>query len=640
MKFPSHILDEIRARLPVSQVVGRHVQWDRRRSRPSRGDWWACCPFHHEKTPSFHADDRRGHYYCFGCHAKGDIFTFLVEKEGLTFPEAVTRLAEEAGVTLPKASAEEEEKEKRRASLHDVLETAARFYESRFWAGEGREARRYAMEVRELDAETLKCFRIGHAPDARDALRKHLEARGIDVPLMSEAGLVVVPEDGGSPYDRFRNRLMFPIRDARGRVIAFGGRALGEARAKYLNSPEGPLFHKSRVLYNLDRARGPALDRGEVIVVEGYMDVIALHRAGFPHAVAPLGTALTEEQLMLLWRLCPAPVLCLDGDAAGRKAAWRAVENALPRLEPGHTLKVAYLPEGRDPDDLLREEGPSALQTVLEGAMPLVEVIWREVIENSPMRTPEERAAVERRFEDLAALVQDPSVRAHYRREFRARLARLWRQDGRREGAGHGGTRATAGMKGARATARGRTWPARAGRGSGSGPVPGVSSRLKALSGLSGEAYHERQILKLVLRQPEILERVFEELAELPFTSPRLDSLRRKILDMAAAHPSLDSARLLAHLEKAGCGATARQLIGRSARADRQGEAPVLDLTHAVASFAGHAAAIRRTALLERELEAAERAFGEDPSEENLARINRIREELQAARALPGALKP
>ncbi len=634
MKFPPHILDDIRARLPISQVVGRHVQWDRRRSRPSRGDWWACCPFHHEKTPSFHADDRRGRYYCFGCHAKGDIFTFLVEKEGLSFPEAVERLAEEAGVPLPKPSPGEEAKEARRASLHDVLEAAARFYETSFWSAAGHAARRYAMDVRGLDEETLRRFRIGHAPDARDALLSHLKEQDIDLALMVEAGLVVVPEEGGRPYDRFRDRLMFPIRDARGRVIAFGGRALGEARAKYLNSPEGPLFHKSRVLYNLDQAREAALERSEAIVVEGYMDVIALHRAGFPHAVAPLGTALTEEQLMLLWRLCPAPVLCLDGDVAGRKAAWRAVENALPRLQPGHSLKVAFLPEGRDPDDLLRDEGPAALQTVLEGALPLVEVIWRQVIESSPMRTPEERAAVERRFETLTGLIQEPSVRAHYRSEFRERLARLW---------GQGGHRGQRVRGGGRPAGTGNGWKSRQGLPGGrrkpGGPAPVVSSRLKALSSLAGEAYHERQILKIVLRQPEILERAFEELADLPFTSARLDSLRRTILDIAAAHPSLDSARLLAHLEEAGCGAAARQLIGRPARADRHVEAPVLDLTHALASFAEHAAAIRRTALLEKELEAAERAFGENPSEENLARINRIREELQAARTLPGALK-
>jgi len=356
------------------------VQWDRKRSKPGRGDWWACCPFHHEKTPSFHADDRKGFYYCFSCHAKGDIFTFLTEKQGLSFAEAVEQLAAEA---------------RQRATLVEVMEMAARFYEEQLAGPAGQGAREY-MTSRGLSEETVRRFRIGFAPDARDALLRHLEKAGVPRQLMIEAGLVAVPEDGRSAYDRFRNRLMFPIRDMRGRVIAFGGRALGDARAKYLNSPETELFHKSRVLYNIDQARRAAFDSSSVIAVEGYMDVIALVQAGFANVVAPLGTALTEDHLTMLWRMAPEPLLCFDGDAAGVSAAWRTLELALPRLAPGHSLRFVLLPEGMDPDDLVRQQGAEAFSALLEAAMPLIDLMWKHVLETSPRRTPEERAVAAR----------------------------------------------------------------------------------------------------------------------------------------------------------------------------------------------------------------------------------------------------
>ena len=476
MRFPDTFLDEIRARLPISQVVGRHVQFDRRRSHPARGDYWACCPFHHEKTPSFHVDDRKGYYYCFGCHAKGDHFRFLVEKEGLSFAEAVARLAQEAGLDLPRPDPERARREEKRLGLMEVLEEAAVFYQRQLEGPAGAAARAYARE-RGLAAETIATFRIGAAPDARDALLKHLKRKGVAEELMAEAGLIAVPEDGGRPYDRFRNRLMFPIRDGRGRVIAFGGRALGEARAKYLNSPETPVFHKSHVLFNLDLARKPAFDRGEVIAVEGYMDVIALAQAGVRHVVAPLGTALTESQLMMLWRMAAQPVMCFDGDAAGRKAAWRALEVALPHLKPGHSLRFAFLPEGMDPDDLVRAEGAEAFLTVVEQAETLIDFLFRHATEGRPIKTPEERAALEAAVEELAGRITDAKVRQHYLMELRERLRGLF---------GRGGRAFLAAAVGA-AEAAGEWWRP-AGAGGGAGSAAGGAVAAGAAGGRGGGA--------------------------------------------------------------------------------------------------------------------------------------------------------
>ena len=312
MRVPPSFLDDIRGRLPISSVVGRKVAWDRRKTNAGKGDYWACCPFHGEKSPSFHVDDRKGRYHCFGCKASGDIFTFLVEKEGLSFPEAIERLAGEAGLAMPQVSEADVQREEQRASLYDIMEIATKFFETELQAAGGSQARGYLAD-RQLSVPIQKEFRLGFAPDSRSALRSHLAAKNVTVEQMAEAGLVVTGDDIPVAFDKFRDRVMFPIRDPRGRVIAFGGRALSkDVAAKYLNSPETPLFHKGSVLYNLDKARSAAHERGAIIAVEGYVDVIAMHRAGLPHAVAPLGTALTEEQLNLLWKQAPEPVLCFE----------------------------------------------------------------------------------------------------------------------------------------------------------------------------------------------------------------------------------------------------------------------------------------------------------------------------------------
>lgn len=433
MRFPPTFLDDIRARIPISQVVGRRVAWDKRKSNPGRGDYWACCPFHGEKTPSFHAENRKGRYHCFGCGASGDHFTFLVEQEGLSFPEAVAQLAAEAGIPLPERDPDSERREAERATLHDVMEKAALFFEASLLAAEGVKARAYLCD-RAIAPEYQKRFRLGYAPPSRNALKEHLANAGISQEQMIEAGLIVAGEDIPVSFDRFRDRIMFPITDFRGRVIAFGGRALSpEAQAKYLNSPETPLFQKGHVLYNGQAARSASRKGGHVVVVEGYIDVIACVAAGFEATVAPLGTALTEDQLRLLWQMADEPILCFDGDEAGLKAAFRAVDLALPHLGSGKSLKFALLPTGHDPDDLVRKEGGEAFEKILEAAHPLSQVIVMREVRGTDLTTPEHRAALEQRLYELAFSVRDKTVARHYRDYFRLRMAEMfWSSDGRR----------------------------------------------------------------------------------------------------------------------------------------------------------------------------------------------------------------
>ena len=360
MRFPPSLLDEIRARLPVSQVVSRKVAL-KRAGREFKG----LSPFKQERTPSFTVNDQKGFYHCFASGEHGDIFAFVVKTEGLSFPEAVEQLAQEAGVPMPEAGPRDIQAEDERTRLYALVAAATEYFEAQLAAASGQDAKRY-LDKRGLTREAIGRFRLGYAPNSKSALKEHLGKAGFSTAEMVASGMLIAGDDIPVPYDRFRHRIMFPITNPKGRVIAFGGRALDpDAPAKYLNSPETPLFHKGGVLFNAHNARGPAHDKNQIIVVEGYMDVIALSEAGFPQTVAPLGTALTEDQLKLLWRMAPEPTLCFDGDAAGRRAAFRAVETALPHLQPGHSIQFAFLPDGLDPDDLVRQHGATALQDIL-----------------------------------------------------------------------------------------------------------------------------------------------------------------------------------------------------------------------------------------------------------------------------------
>jgi DNA primase len=429
MKFSDSFLDEIRARLPVSQVVSRRVPLKR-----AGREWKGLSPFNKEKTPSFTVNDQKGFYHCFSSGKHGDVFTFVMETEGLSFPEAVERLAGEAGLELPKPDPQFERTAKERLGLFDALEAAARLFEEALVAHDGRDALHYA-ERRGLSRETLKEFRIGFAPNAKEALKAALLKKGFTEAQALDAGLIIKPDDGRPTYDRFRNRLTIPILDVKSRVIAFGARALDpEAEPKYLNSPETRLFDKGSTIFNFARARKSAFDRGEVIVVEGYMDVIALHQAGFANTVATLGTAFTERQMELLWQLAPEPIVCFDGDRAGEAAAARAIDRMLPNLCEGHSFRFAFLPEGSDPDDLVRTKGARALAECLASARPLIDVLWLRELKTHAIDTPERRAAFEERLERLLADIGNARVRDHYRREVKNRLFALWREKGARRG--------------------------------------------------------------------------------------------------------------------------------------------------------------------------------------------------------------
>ena len=389
MSLPPGFLDELRTRLSLSQVVGRKVMWDPRKSNQGKGDMWAPCPFHQEKTASFHVDDRKGYYYCFGCHAKGDAITFVRETENVSFMEAVEILAGEAGMQMPERDPQAQEKADRRTLLAEVMEQAVQFFRLQLRTGAAAEARAY-LDRRGLSVEAQELWEIGFAPDAWQAMWDHLRGKSVDEELILGAGLAKPSQKGGKPYDTFRNRIIFPIRDARGRAIAFGGRAMDPTdNAKYLNSPETELFDKGRSLFNHGRAREAAGKGQPLVVAEGYMDVIALSEAGFNATVAPLGTAVTEHQLQMLWRVADEPIIALDGDTAGLRAAMRVIDLALPLLEAGKSLRFAIMPEGMDPDDLIRASGAAAMQDRLDQAQPMVRLLWQREIEGRVFDSPE-----------------------------------------------------------------------------------------------------------------------------------------------------------------------------------------------------------------------------------------------------------
>ena len=420
MSLPPAFLDELRSRLSLGQVVGRKVTWDARKSNHAKGDLWAPCPFHQEKTASFHVDDRKGYYYCFGCHAKGDAISFVRETENVGFMEAIEILAREAGMPLPERDPRAQEKADRRTRLSEAVEAAARHYRLQLKTAAGAGARD-DLARRRLSEAAQERFEIGYAP--RSGLFEALAAKGFTADEIVDAGLCIQPDadeaatrrDGGAPFDRFRDRIIFPIRDARGRAISLGGRAMDPAApAKYLNGPETDLFDKGRSLYNHGPAREAAGKGRPLIVAEGYMDVIALVTAGFEAAVAPLGTAVTEDQLRLLWRIHPEPVVALDGDRAGVQAAMRLMDLALPLIEAGQSLRFALMPQGKDPDDLIREGGAAAMQAILDKAEPMVALLWRRETEGRVFDSPERRATLDRALREAIGRIRDSSLKRHY----------------------------------------------------------------------------------------------------------------------------------------------------------------------------------------------------------------------------------
>ncbi len=577
MRYPPAFLDEIRARVPLADVIGRKVKLTRRGR-----EFVGLSPFQNEKTPSFTVVPDKGFYHCFSSGEHGDVISFVMRTEGLTFPEAVERLAAEAGLELPRGGPEDAQREERRKGLLDAVEAAAAWFEERLAAGEGAEARGY-LERRGLRRETVARFRLGYAPNRR-ALRQALNARGFNDELLVEAGLLKRPDDGGPLRDYFFDRVMFPITDRRGRVIAFGGRALGESPAKYLNSPDSALFHKGKVLYNLAGARQAAHSSGEVIVAEGYMDVIALTQHGFPAAVAPLGTAVTEDQLGELWRLAAEPVVCLDGDVAGQRAAFRTVERALPLLTAGRSLRFALLPEGRDPDDLLRGEGAGALRAVLERALPLAEVLWRREIQGRRLDTPERRAGVRQALRRAVETIADRDLREAYRAEMERRCEaafgyrrpepRPWQSRAGRFGQGRPG--------------RWQPW-----RGRSEGRWAGPGGEAAAPPVVAGPPPPPEQLarrraqlmLATLINHPQLLVEQAEALAGLRFADRRLNACLTALIDAAAGAGALDSESLKCHLSGQGFEGQLRDIL--SARVYEHGRfaQPTADITAAATAL-------------------------------------------------------
>lgn len=621
MRFPPSFLDDIRARVPISDVVGRRVSWDKRKSNPGRGDYWACCPFHGEKTPSFHADNRKGRYHCFGCGASGDHFTFLVEQEGLSFPEAVAQLAADAGLALPERDPRAEEREAERANLHDVMEKAARFFESELQGPNGGKARAYLRE-RGITPESQKRFRIGYASPSRNALKEHLAQAGITQDQMVEAGLLVAGEDIPVSFDRFRDRVMFPIADFRGRVIAFGGRALSpDAQAKYLNSPETPLFHKSFVLYNGQGARTASRRGGHVVTVEGYTDVIACVAAGFEATVAPLGTALTEDQLRLLWQMADEPVLCFDGDDAGLKAAFRAVDLALSNLQPGKSVRFALLPGGQDPDDLIRREGPEPFRRILAAAKPLVDMLWMSAGFGVDLATPERRAQFEQSLRSAIATIGNPDVRRHYEMAVRERLERHF----------GGAPRPPRGFTADRRSPEGRSLP-RKGR---LQPQPtGPSASLLANPLVSengrgaGPSLSDATLLGAILLHPEIAAERLEALAETSFSGKGIARLAAAMAARLAESPNVSAGDLRAGLEREGLGEAVAAILEKLRRSGL-GSIADADTAHAAAVWDDAAHLRLRTGTLSIERQAAAAALGQEASDIHLSRLRDIQEQDQ-----------
>ncbi len=532
MAFPPGFLDELRSRVSLADLVGKRV----RLTRKGR-EYGGLCPFHNEKTPSFYVVEDKGFFHCFGCGAHGDAVGYVMRSENLDFIEAVERLAEIAGVQVPQQTPLEREKAQRQRTLLEALAAAAAFYESQLWSPAGLRGREY-LDRRGLDEETMRRFRLGWAGDDRNALRRALTPE-FPVPLLMEAGLLHASDYGGEPYDYFRERVIFPIGDRAGRVIAFGGRALGDAQPKYLNSPEHPLFEKGRVLYGLsfaraNAARDIAADGAGAIVTEGYMDVIALHRAGFGTAVAPLGTALTEAHLGELWRLAPEPVLCFDGDAAGQRAALRALHRALPLLKPGHSLRFVTLPAGEDPDSLIRVAGPAAFQQVLAAARPLAEVLWRSELDAKPITTPERRADLERRVMAHAAGIADRTVQAEYRRFLRDQLF------------AHGRPKFAPNAQ-------------RLARASGS-PVAALHGHAPPRPPSPGRRQRE-VLIGMLLTHTSLIGRRVEEISVLDFPEPELHALRQAIFAAEMEDAGLDATGLRLQLGQGGFAASADAVL-------------------------------------------------------------------------------
>ena len=606
MRFDERFLDEIKSRVRLSDVIGKTVKL-KRQGREYAG----LSPFTKEKTPSFFVNDDKGFWHDFSSGKHGDLIGFLQEVERLSFPEAVERIANEAGVPLPAADPQAQEREQKRLGLQEWLELAQRWFAANLKRPPGKEAREY-LERRGLPADQWERFGLGYAPNSRTGLKDALVQRGARPADLVEAGLLISPEGGGQPYDRFRDRIIFPITDNRGRIVSFGGRAMNpDDKAKYLNGPETALFHKGKLVYGLSEARrlrGAGGDDQPIVVVEGYMDVIACQRAGIA-AVAPMGTALTEEQMELLWRLDREPVLCFDGDKAGLRAAYRAVDRALPQLKPGRSFRFVLLTGGQDPDDVLREKGALALRDMLSRTRPLVEILFQKERDVEPLDTPERRAGFKQRLRNAAAAVPEGDLASEYRRQLLAGFDQMFPRD--------------TPMNREKAPWR-----------KGGFHAPGGSSMEGKAAAASLAMSIEPTVAAVaqgVLDDPARLDDHLEALQTYGFGDPALNGLAREIVRLRLEADSLDSGSLHRHLAQAGLGASIREIE----RAALKSGAPFLStdmmLADARVSWSQAFEVLTRLAALEEALDSAKSESGTVFDAEAFKRLKAERDALKRA---------
>ena len=502
MAVPPEFIEDLRQRVPLSDVVGRRVKLIRKGRRHS-----GLCPFHAEKTPSFSVVDDDGFYHCFGCGVHGDAISFLREMDGLEFMEAVERLAEMAGLAVPRTVPQDPAASRQRKAALDILEETTLFFEAALRRDDGRDATRY-LKQRGLDSAIVKTYRIGYSP--RMGLRAALKDKGFSDEDMLAAGVIRKSDRDGSLYDYFRDRVMFPIENRQGKVIAFGARALGDAQPKYLNSGEGPTFSKKAVLYGWVQAREGLRRNLPLVVAEGYMDVIAIHHSGAAAAVAPLGTALTPEQIALLWKLHDEPVLCFDGDAAGQRAQTRALERVLPLLEPGRSARLAVLPEGKDPDDLIAASGPEGFRKVIGTARSLIDSLWEQVQAEFDIRQPEARAQFWQAVRGHVRSIGNNQVRSAYGDEIESRIAAMRNQ------------------------------------------IRGISSMVaprRASRPQTGLINRHRAVVALLLAHPSLVSANFEALSMLDSGDQSLESLKKALIDAVIRDPDLDAEAINYHLK-------------------------------------------------------------------------------------------
>lgn len=598
MPLPPSFLDELRTRLPLSEVLAKRMTLTRA-GREFKG----CCPFHNEKTPSFYVNDAKGFFHCFGCGAHGDIIGFVMRFDRYSFPEAIDHLAQQAGMEVPTLSREEVEQAKQQKTLHQLCEVTCAWYEQQLHTAKGRASLDY-LRGRGLSDEAIARFRLGYAPMDGAALLAHLKTQGFEPEQAIEVGLARRSDDGRT-YSFFRDRVMFPVTDRRGRVVAFGGRIMSGDGPKYINSPDHPLFHKGKLLYSLARAREEAPRGAPAIVVEGYMDVISLIEAGFPAAVAPLGTALTENQMEELWKLGGTggdPILCFDGDNAGQRAAARSVERVLPLLGANRTVRIAFLPQGQDPDDLIKSAGPKAMQEVLTNAIPLIDMLWRLETEGKDLSAPEARAGVRSALFERIGKIADQTVQTYYKTELQQRLNAAF------------------------------GWGRVAGPRYEKAPSSNLARRLPP------DATQQRQRMLIIglLRHPQVFETMGERLIGLGITGP-LDSLWQAVVSTLETSPGLDSEGLRSHLSDQGFSDQLDQLLAEKLTTVNRWARPDVEVYQVERGLEGIISAHRLTTM-QAELRQAERSLAERMDEAGLARLAALRKEYQeaAAASMPG----